>query len=225
MPHSTSGASFEDQRPRAGARVSEARHDDPCASVLPVTNRHRPAWLPQIPLADIARPIHRPLIHPRPNEHRPHLTEVVIENRLAPIEPERLQQLPDPDARKPRIIPQQLVNLVLERLKLRRPLRDAKDRRLVRPQRRPDRVPRQPSPPNQLPDRHATNELLPPKFSPTLHVQHASSWHSITMTEPGSIRPRTPPPNIPTGVKSQPAKEGQFSTGADTRRRRAALWR
>jgi hypothetical protein len=36
----------------------------------------------------------------------------------------------------------------------------------------------------------------------------------VTTTEPGSTRPRTPPPP-PQGVKSQPAKRGQFCTGAD----------
>src|SRR5581483_1904297 len=33
--------------------------------------------------------------------------------------------------------------------------------------------------------------------------------------EPGSRSPRTPPPSPEKGIKTQPAKGGQFSTGAD----------
>jgi len=42
------------------------------------------------------------------------------------------------------------VDLVPERIELRRPLRTPKRRRRIRPQRRRDRVPRQPVPPNYL---------------------------------------------------------------------------
>ena len=66
--------------------------------------------------------------------------------------------------------------------------------------------------------------MLPPQLRPPLHVQHASSWPSINTTEPGSRSPRTPPPPS-RGVKSQPAKGGQFLTGADTLRVRVRVLR
>jgi hypothetical protein len=97
-----------------------------------------------------------------------------------------------------------------------RPLRDRERSRHIRPQRRPDRVPRQPRAPDQLLDRNAPHEMLPPQLRPALHVQHAFLPASINTTEPGSRSPRTPPPTVPRGVKSQPAKGGQFLTGADS---------
>ena len=51
--------------------------------------------------------------------------------------------------------------------------------------------------------------MLPPQLGPPLHVQHAFLPASINTTEPGSPSPRTPPPPS-RGVKSQPAKGGQF---------------
>jgi hypothetical protein len=58
--------------------------------------------------------------------------------------------------------------------------------------------------------------MLPTQLRPTLHVQHTFLPASIDTTEPGSTSPRTPPPTS-RGVKSQPAKGGQFLTGADTK--------
>jgi hypothetical protein len=57
--------------------------------------------------------------------------------------------------------------------------------------------------------------VLPAHLGPPLHVQHAPSPGLDNTTEPGSPAPRTPPPP-PKGVKSQPAKRGQFLTGADS---------
>jgi hypothetical protein len=56
--------------------------------------------------------------------------------------------------------------------------------------------------------------MLPPQLRPARHVQHTFLPASINTTEPGSTSPRTPPPTS-RGVKSQPAKGGQFLTGAD----------
>src|SRR5271154_1524860 len=64
------------------------------------------------------------------------------------------------------------MNLVLERVQLRRPHQTLEARRLRRAQRRPDRVARQPRPTHQLLDRDPTNEMLPPQLSPPLHVKH-----------------------------------------------------
>jgi hypothetical protein len=58
-------------------------------------------------------------MRPRPSEHRTHHPQIVIDDRLAAREPERFDQLPDPDTRELRVIAQQPVDLVLERLELR----------------------------------------------------------------------------------------------------------
>ena len=55
---------------------------------------------------------------------------------------------------------------------------------------------------NSLNDTPRT-KMLPTQLGPTLHVQHNPLPVSVTTTEPGSPRPRTPP---------QPSQEGQFST-------------
>src|SRR5579884_169333 len=164
------------------------------ATNLAVADRHRPRRLPQIPLTDLPRSIDGPLMRPELEEQRSDLAHVPIDDRLATIEPQRLDQLPDPDARQPWVPAQQLVNLLLERVELRRPPRATKLRRSIRPQRGADRVARQSRAPDQLLDRHPTNEMLPAQLGPALHVQHASSWHSINTIEPGSRSPRTPPP-------------------------------
>jgi len=130
--------------------------------------------------------------------------------------PQRLDLLANTHTAQHRIVLQQPVDLVLERIKLRRPLRTPEHRRLIGPQRRPNRVTRQPRPPDQLLNPNTAHEMLTAQLSPPLHVQHASSWPSNTTTRPGSLSPRTPPPTSK-GVNSQPAKGGQFLTGADNR--------
>ena len=179
-----------------------------------MTDRHPRRGLPQIPLADLPRAINGPLVRARRQEQRADLTQVVIDDRLGAIEPERLDQLPDPDPRELRIILQQPMNLLLERVKLRRALRHTKHRRLLRAQRRPDRVPRQPV-------RRSSSLIDTPRTKCSRrNSAHCSTSNttllpvSVTATEPGSTRPRTPPPP-PHGVNSQPAKRGQFLTGAD----------
>jgi hypothetical protein len=147
-------------------------------------------------------------------KQRAHLPQIVIHDRLAAGKPERLDQLPDPHPRQPRIAPQQLMDLLLERIQLRRRRRPLIPRRDLRSQRQPHRVARKARPPRQLLDRDPTNEMLPAQLRPALHVQHDPSPGLGDMTEPGSKHPRTPPPP-PEGVSFQPAKGGQFSTGAD----------
>ena len=164
-----------------------------------MTDRHQLRGLPQIPLTDLARPIDRPLMRAQLQEDRTDLAQIVINDRLAAIKPQRLDLLPHPHARQLRVVLQQPVDLVLERIQLRRPLRHPENRRVGRPQRRPNRVPRQPRPAHQLLDRHAANEMLPAQFGPALHVQHAFLPASINKTEPGSPSPRTPPPPPPGG--------------------------
>src|SRR5439155_179648 len=69
---------------------------------------------------------------------------------------------------------------------------------------------------HQLLDRHAAHEMLATKLGPALHVQHNPSPGLGDMTEPGSPRPRTSSPPL-RGVNFQPAKGGEFCTGADSR--------
>src|SRR5215218_8960482 len=171
--------------------------------------------LPQIELADLPRPIDRALKRPRRVKQRPHLPQVVIDDRLAAIKAQRSDQLPDPLPRHPRVGLQQPVDLVLERIQLRRRRRPPIIRRRRCPQRCPDRVARHPRPPRKLPDRNAADEVLATQLSPALHVQQAPSTpNSITKTKPGSPAIRTPPP---------PPEGGQLSTGGGgsvfTRRR------
>src|SRR4051794_34344293 len=73
----------EDQRARAGARVTQTRHPPPRAAVPARPDRHLGARLPQIELADLARPIHGPLKRPRRRDDRPDLAQIVVQDRLA----------------------------------------------------------------------------------------------------------------------------------------------
>src|SRR5512135_1416979 len=75
------------------------------------------------------------------------------------------------------------MDLILERIQLRRPLRTLERWRLIRAQSRPDRVARQASPAHQLLDRNPPHEILPPQLGPLPHVQHASSWPSLNTNE------------------------------------------
>jgi len=127
----------EDQPTRTPARVAQTRDDDPRPPHLPTADRDQPGWLPQIPLADLPRPIDSPLMRPQPQKHRPHLAQIVIDYRLAAVEPERLDQLPNTHPGQPRVPPQQPVDLILERVELRRPLWTPNPGRHIRAQRWP----------------------------------------------------------------------------------------
>ncbi len=121
-----------------------------------------------------------------------------------------------PDAAELLIAAQQLVDLFLERVELRRALGAAKPGRRIGPQGGPHRIARETRAPGELLDRHAAHEVLSPQLGPAFHVQHSLSPGLGDTTEPGSSDPRTPSPP-PRRVNSPPSKGGQFSTGADTR--------
>jgi hypothetical protein len=76
--------------------------------------------LPQIELQQLAGAIDGALERPPPLEQRPDLAQVVVEDRLCARIAQRLDQLADPLAGKLRIGLQQAVDLVLERIELRR---------------------------------------------------------------------------------------------------------
>jgi hypothetical protein len=168
-----------------------------------MTDRDLRAWLPQIELADFAGPIDGPLIGPRPGEQRADLAQVVIDDRLAPVEPQRRDQLTDPLPGQRRVLPEQSMDLVLERIEL-RPNRLAPiPRRLRRAQRRPDRVARQSRPPRELLDRHPPDEVL----ATNLAVLHTDQPFLLTSTTTDRARLNTPPD------ASATPEGGRFSIG------------
>src|SRR5215207_5456390 len=163
----------EDQRAGTGAGVAQARDHDPCPPGLTVPDRHLGLRLPKIELADLARAIDRPLKRPRRRrEQWPHLAQIVIDDRLAALEPELGDQLADALARQPRISLEQPMDLVLKRIKLRTRRRPRIARRLIAPKRAADRLPVQPGPAMNLADRQAAHEVQPPHLRPLLHSDH-----------------------------------------------------
>jgi hypothetical protein len=85
--------------------------------------------------------------------------------------PTRLRQRSHPPG--PRHL--EAVDLVHERLELRRLRRALITRRPIRAQRTPDRVAIDSITPRQLLDRHPANEMLAPQLGPPLHLQHTPS--------------------------------------------------
>jgi hypothetical protein len=112
-------------------------------------------------------------------------------DRLRAVEPQRRDQLSDPNRRQPRIVAQQPMDLVLERIELRRPLGTAKRRRRRGAQRLAHGLPRQTGPLGQRPDRNPPNEVLPSQLSPALHLQHPFLPVRTSRTGLGSPPPRT----------------------------------
>jgi hypothetical protein len=85
---------------------------------------------------------------------------------------QRLDQLADPLAGKLRIGLQQAVDLVLERIELRRPRRALIARRALAPQRTTDRVAVMAGAPDDLADRETLDLLHPPDLRPAPHLEH-----------------------------------------------------
>jgi hypothetical protein len=71
--------------------------------------------LPEIELADLARPIDRALKRARRIKQRPRLAQVIVEIVLPPSNPSA-DQLTDPLPRHPPVGLQQSMDLVLERI-------------------------------------------------------------------------------------------------------------
>jgi len=85
-----------------------------------VADGYRLRGLPQIPLADLPGAIDGALEGALGQKQRSHLAHVVIDDRLAALKAQGLDQLADPHPRKLRIAAQKLVDLLLERVELRR---------------------------------------------------------------------------------------------------------
>jgi hypothetical protein len=113
----------------------------------------------------------------------------------------------------------QPMDLVLERIELRRPLRTPKRR--GRSERSAERIVLRASPVRRTSSLIETprNEMLPAQLGPAPHVQHALLPVSIAMTP----TPRTPPPP-PKGGQISTGEGGQFSTGADNRPLCPQIW-
>src|SRR5262249_54667235 len=163
----------EHERAGAGARVWQTADHNVAAPCLPAADRNLAARLPKVELAERARPIGAALKGARPRQkQRPHLAQVVVEDRLAPGVALLLEQLPHPLTGKPRLRTQQPVHLVAERIELRRPRRTPITRRLNRAQRPSDRVTAVARAPDDLLDRQPLHEIQATDLRPLLHPDH-----------------------------------------------------
>ena len=91
---------------------------------LAVADRHLLAWLPQVEWQQLATTIDRALKGAWPRRvARAHLSDVVIDQRLAADEAQLADQLKHPDRRQPRILAQLSLNLVVERIEFDAPTR------------------------------------------------------------------------------------------------------
>jgi hypothetical protein len=150
----------EDERPGASARIAKAADHDVAAPRLAGADRDLPARLPEIELQERARPVGGALEGTRPRQkQRPHLAQVVVQDRLAARVALLLQELAHPRARQPRLCVQQPVDLLTEGIELRRPRQPPIARRHGRAQRPPDRVTAVARAPDDLLDRQPLHEV------------------------------------------------------------------
>ncbi len=214
----------EHQRGGAGARVRQATNHDVAAPHLPGADRDLPARLPQVELAERPRPIRGALEAARPRQKQgSHLAHVVIEDRLAARVALLLQKLPQPLARQPRIGAQQPVDLLAERVQLRRPQPPPIPGRLSRAQRPPDRVTAVAGAPDDLLDRQPLHKIQAADLRPLLHPDHNLLLARHVTTQRGSRPPRTAPRAPPrgqlsTGVRGSVSNRRRYLTPIATRR-------
>ncbi len=176
--------------------------------------------------------VDRPLERPgRPVKQRPHLSEVVIDHRLARRAPQRQQHLPHPHARQLRIIRQQSMDLRLERLQHALPRRSLIPRWRLTAQRPPNRVLREPRLTHQPLDRLSRRRNARAATTPTAPHQPPSRRLSSLNTTSVDSTPDDPadPPRGSVfkrrrGVSFHPAptpgsQTGQTRIGAGRARR------
>jgi hypothetical protein len=164
---------------RSLSAFAKQRDDDIALARLAVADRNLAGWPPEIELADLARTIDRALKRPRRQKQRTHFAQIVINDALAATEAKPLDQLTNADLRQLRIATQQHVNLVPERVQLRRALRALEPRRIRRAQRRPDGVARQPRSTLQLLIETPRTKCSRRSSAHRSTSSTASSWHSI----------------------------------------------
>ena len=162
----------EDQGASASARVAEAGDDDEALAGLTVADRDRTGWLPEVELAELARAVDRALVSARSQMKRPHLAQVVVDDRLRALEADRLELLADDDARQFRILAEQAIDLVLERVELRALRRPLVARRLIALRGTPDRLAVEARAAVDLVNRQPSHEAQPPHLRPLLHSDH-----------------------------------------------------
>src|SRR6266536_2853735 len=195
----------EHQRAGAGTRERETTDDDVAAPRLAAPNRDLAARLPNVELAERAWTIRRALERARPRQkQRPHLAQVIVEDRLGADVALLLEQLAHPLARQPRIQTQQPLHLVAKRVELRRARRAPILGRRARAQRTPDRVTTVAGAPDDLLDRQPLHEIQAADLRPLLHPDHNLPLARNRSTERGSRPTRTAPPA---------PSAGQLSTG------------
>ncbi len=163
----------EDEAAGAGARVGQAGDDDVAAAGLAAIDRDLLRRLPEIELAQLARPVGRALVGPRRrSKQRPDLAQVVVEDRLAALVAELGQPLAHDRPRQARVLAQQPVDLLPERLELRRPHRPPVARRLARTQHPANGVAAVAAAADDLLDREPLDEIQATDLSPLLHPDH-----------------------------------------------------
>jgi hypothetical protein len=169
----------EHQRAGDRARVAKLRGHHPAAARLAIAHRDLTARLEQVELQQLARPIDGALIGALGRKQRPHLTHVVVEDCLRAVEADLAQQLAHALAGNARILAQQPVNLVLERVELRGAPCPAIPRRALAPQRTTNGVAVMPGALGDLADREPIDLPHPPDLRPAPHVEHPFLLASI----------------------------------------------
>jgi len=169
-----------------------------------VADRDLGLGLPEVEPADLPRPIDGALVGAPGSEARPHLAQVVVEDRLAALIAKLFDQLAHTGAGEEVIGAQETLDLLLEGVELRWPRPALIARWLLGANRRSDCVSCQPGPPGDLLDRDPVNHVNPPDLRPLLHVDHAFLPARPLRSSRGSASPRT---------LSPPSAGGQFSTG------------
>jgi hypothetical protein len=103
---------------------------------------------------------------------RAQLAQIVVEDRLAAVVALLGEQLTDPLPGEARLLTQQSLDLVSERVELRGAARTAVAGRLARAERAPDRLPVQTGPSLDLFDRKPLYEVQAADLGPLLHPDH-----------------------------------------------------
>jgi hypothetical protein len=96
-------------------RRASSRGDYDVAGAGPaVADRDLARWLPEVELTDLPRAVEGALEGALGSEQGAQFAQALIDDRLAAVEAERLNQLTDADRRQPRILAQQPPDLLPE---------------------------------------------------------------------------------------------------------------
>ena len=171
-PQQVRGRLGEHQGAGAGARVAQAGDNDPAAAFLAMADRDRPARLPEVELADLARAVGGALEGPGGRKQRAHLAQVVIEDRPPALIAGLLDQLAHAGAGHLRLGRQQPVDLLLVGVQLGGHRLALIARRLLGAQGLSDRHPAEADAPVDLLDRQALDGVHTADLGPLLHLDH-----------------------------------------------------